>query len=420
MSNDGRSATLPHGDLEGRSLEPSPSIHYLVGGFRISLGDQSNTPGPRTHILNFVRGLSQIGRRTELLTASSFPMMGRFTQIRQSDYAGADGSKIWIADVVRGAAAVWCGVNVFVRTARQPAPQLIYERVAVLQTLTSFHARKGSAVRVVEANGILSRETAQDRKVLKAERIARYLERRVLRRSDIVVAVSERLCDELVEFARIDRDKVLVVPNGVDERLLDYQRSESACRVIGFVGSVVKWQNLDQLILSVARVANGASEPVRLEIIGDGAELGNLKQLVKDEGLSELVSFHGRMPQSAAFEVMTAWDVGIAGHQKSSSQSMYHSPLKLYEYAALGLSIVCTESADAESLARSGADIHMFSDTVEFEATLKELVGGARRSSGDIELSRAAVVRDHAWSTRATAVLDRAGLIPQSDKRPAR
>lgn len=397
-------------------VEPTPSIHYLVGGFRISLSDDSNTPGPRTHIVNFVRGLTQLGRRTELLIASSFPLMGRFTRIKQSDYAGAGGSKVWVADAVRGAAALWCGANVFARTVGKPAPELIYERVAVLQSLSSFHARKRSAVRVVEANGILSRETAQDRKVLKSERIARYLERRVLRRADLVVAVSERLRDELVAFAGIGADKVLVVPNGVDERLTSYPRTASEGCVIGFVGSVVQWQYLDQLILSVARVASSVSGPVRLEIIGDGAELQNLQELVRERDLTELVTFHGRMAQADAFEVMTTWDVGIAGHQKSSSESMYHSPLKLYEYAALGLSIICTDSADAQSLARSGVDLKMFTDTSEFEETLGRLVADGRRTSEEIERSRAAVVRDHAWSARAATVLERAGLARHPDR----
>lgn len=400
--------------------EPASAVHYLVGGFRISLGATSTTPGPRTHIVNFLRGLEQQGRPTKLLIASSFPMMGRFSRIKQSDYSGAGGSKIWVADAVRIASALWCGLNVAARTALKPAPDVIYERLSVLQSLTSFHVRRSSAVRVVEANGVLSRETARDRKVLKSERLARYFEKRVLRQADLVVAVSDRLADELVDFAGLDRQRILVVPNGVDERLAEFERTVGGDRVIGFVGSVVKWQQLDQLIEAVARVAASADRPVRLEIVGDGAELENLQQLVESAGLSETVTFHGRLAQADAFTVMTTWDIGIAGHRASSSSSMYHSPLKLYEYAALGASIVCTDSADARALAASGADVRIFDAASEFESTLRELVAADRRSVGEIERSRAAVVRDHAWRTRVGSVLDAVADVRATERSSVR
>lgn len=400
--------------LESRRLPPyfkkdvgnrPTRVDYLVGGFRISLGPDSNTPGPRTHIVNFVEGLRKNEVSTQLFLASNFPLMGRFAKIKQSDYSSASPSRLVIADLVRVMSALWCGINVFARTAKVPAPAMIYERVAVLQSLTSFHAKKRRAARVVEANGVLSRETAQDRKVLRAEKLAAAVERHALRRADLVVAVSERLKSEIVRFADLDPDRVLVVPNGVSESVLDYERRDHNGRVVGFVGSVVKWQNLENIISMVAGVSAKAENIVKFEIIGDGAELSNLRQFVRTQGFEDLVTFHGKMPQNDAFERMAGWDIGIAGHQKSSSETMYHSPLKLYEYAALGLSIVCTKSLDARILAQSGADIHEFEDDIEFIRILSNLIDGSPRSAAEIRVSRESVVRDHSWSGRARQVL---------------
>lgn len=381
-------------------------VHYIVGGFRISLGADSATPGPRTHIVNFVRGLEDNGCDTKLFLASDFPFLGRFARIKQTDYSGASESKVWLADAIRVAAALWCGINVFVRSLVAPRPEVIYERLAVLQSLTSFHVGKRRAVRIVEANGILSRETARDRKVLKSERLAAYLERRVLRRADLVVAVSANLGDELVKFASIDPAKIVVVPNGVRSDLADYPRKPDPVRVIGFVGSVVKWHRLDEIIRSIASVAQENGTDLRFEIVGDGAELPNLRAMVEQEGLTDLVRFTGRVAPADAFEIMSGWDVGIASHQKSSSDTMYHSPLKLYEYTALGLSVLCTESRDARALARSGADVRIFSGREDFERLLAGLLGEQRRTADEIELSRRAVVRDHSWRSRAAHVLE--------------
>jgi glycosyltransferase involved in cell wall biosynthesis len=391
------------------------NVDYLVGGFRISIGAESDTPGPRTHIVSFVGALREGGHNVRLLLASDLPLMGRFARVRQSDYATASDLKVRIADVVRMGAAVWTGANVLWSLRKKPAPDLIYERVAVLQSLTSFHPAKRRAVRVVEANGILSRETAHDRKVLRAEKLAAALERHVLRRADLVVAVSAPLRDELVRFAGLDRDSVLVVPNGVSSATAARPRKVRPDEVvIGFVGSIVKWQHLDSFLETVANalprldtVAGG--KRVVVEIIGDGAEFRTLVDVVARLDLGDRVQLLGRLPHEEALERMTEWNIGFAGHEKSTSDRMYHSPLKVYEYAALGLAAVCTYSDDANALQHSGLPTFFYSDQESLSFALEAAVLGESVVTQEaIAERRAAVARDHSWSERLGRVLNAA------------
>jgi glycosyltransferase involved in cell wall biosynthesis len=391
------------------------NVDYLVGGFRISIGPDSNTPGPRTHIVSFVEALRENGHSVRLLLASDLPLMGRFSRVRQSDYAAASPLKVRIADVVRMGAAVWTGANVFWRLRQKPAPDLIYERVAVLQSLTSFHPAKRRAMRVVEANGILSRETAHDRKVLRAEKLAAALERHVLRRADLVVAVSAGLRDELVRFAGLDASAVLVVPNGVSSATTAMQRVVRPDEiVIGFVGSIVKWQHLDSFLDTVAdslaRLDEAAGgKRVVVEIIGDGAEYRTLVDVVARRGLEDRVRLLGRLPHEEALGRMTGWNIGFAGHEKSSSDRMYHSPLKVYEYAALGLAAVCTYSDDAAALQRSGLPAFFYSDQESLAFALEAAVLGESVVTPEtIAERRAGIARDHSWSERLGRVLDAA------------
>jgi glycosyltransferase involved in cell wall biosynthesis len=391
------------------------SVDYLVGGFRISVGPDSNTPGPRTHIVSFIEALRENGHRVRLLLASDLPYMGRFSRVRQSDYAAASPLKVRIADVVRMGAAVWTGANVFWRLRGEPAPDLIYERVAVLQSLTSFHPAKRRAIRVVEANGILSRETAHDRKVLRAEKLAAALERHVLRRADLVVAVSAGLRDELVRFARLDPDSVLVVPNGVSSATTAMPRTVRPDEVvIGFVGSIVKWQHLDSFLDTVADAlprldAAAGGKRVVVEIIGDGAEFRTLVDVVARRGLGDRVTLLGRLPHEEALTRMTEWNIGFAGHEKSSSDRMYHSPLKVYEYAALGLAAVCTYSDDATALQRSGLPTFFYSDQESLAFGLEAAVLGESVVTPEtIAERRATIAREHSWSERLGRVLDAA------------
>jgi glycosyltransferase involved in cell wall biosynthesis len=394
------------------------AVDYLVGGFRISVGPNSNTPGPRTHIVSFVRALRENGHAVRLLLASDLPLMGRFSTVRQSDYAAASPMKVRVADVVRMGAAVWTGANVFWRLRERPAPDLIYERVAVLQSLTSFHPAKRRAIRVVEANGILSRETAHDRKVLRAEKLAAALERHVLRRADLVVAVSAGLRDELVRFAGLNREAVLVVPNGVSSETVALPRvMRDGEVVIGFVGSIVKWQHLDRFLETVAEALPRLDEAaggkrVVVEIIGDGAEYRTLVDVVARLNLGDRVRLLGRLPHEEALTRMTEWNIGFAGHEKSSSDRMYHSPLKVYEYAALGLAVVCTYSDDASALQRSGVPTYFYSDQESLSFALGAAVLGESAVTPEaIAERRATIARDHSWNERLGRVLDAARRV---------
>ena len=393
-------------------------VDYLVGGPRISLGATSNTPGARTHITSFVEALRLRGAEVRLYLASSAPGMRRFTHIAQSDYAGATGRRVWLADFVRIAILLWTGLVLWARTLCRPRPDVIYERLAILQYQTFFHARRRKAFRIVEANGILHRETAQDRNVLKLVGTARWLEAHVLRHADLVVAISDNLKQELCAFAKVPPDRVLVVPNGVGARLLEIQSDDPTSFTIGFVGSLSGWQRLDLFLDAVAqqrddliRAAGGRA--LRVDIVGDGAEAARLRELSGRLGLDDIVTFAGRMSHADALLRAASWSVGIAGHQKSSSETMYHSPLKLYEYAGLGLDIVCTPSADATLLAASGVRCYFYEDEIDLPAALLSAARAPQMGAQERDVVRTQVLADHGWTRRVQDVLDRASVPPR-------
>ncbi|WP_165067514.1 glycosyltransferase [Marisediminicola senii] len=391
-------------------------VEYLVGGFRISVQDDSTTPGPRTHIVGFVGGLRAKNTNVNVLVASTFPGMGRFARIRQTDYGSSSRPRILAADIIRIMAAGWSGANVLVRTwTDRRSTDIIYERVAVFQSLSSFHAAKSRAFRVVEANGILSRETARDRKVLVLEGLAAALERRALRRASLVVSVSEALKRELVAFAGLTPSQILVLPNAASLSTTELPVSpDEDSPVVGFVGSVVEWHRLDKLIDSFAR-----TDGVRLEVIGEGPELERLQRISVGLGIAGRVSFLGRLPHDKALERMSHWSVGFAGHEKSSSTVMYHSPLKLYEYAALGMHILCSPSDDAVSLAES-ASVHIYDterDGSLMEALLSSITAARSDSHEARVVRRQHVAANHSWEARAGLFLDTVQLHRVSYKK---
>lgn len=376
-------------------------IDYLVGGLRISIGPDSATPGPRSHIANFVGALREEGSTVDVLLASQFPGLQRFATIREGAAGKKSRAAILVSDLVRLGAAVWTGINVWIRS-RNNGASIVYERAAVMQSMTSWHRKKSSAVRVVESNGLMSIETAADRGALVLTPVARAIERHVYRRADVVVAVSENLKNALIDFAALDPRRVLVVPNAMPAAAISTPLSASPVKTIGFAGAIVPWQQLDLLLAALSGLTD---LDWRLEVVGDGPMLPGLIEQAERLAIADRVEWHGRLDQASTYSRMASWDVGYSGHKATHAAEMYHSPLKLYEYASFALECVCTASADAAALKSSGLSAHFFDDAV----SLADALRSALRSSTTIDSRqtlRAELATDHDWNARARRVLD--------------
>ncbi|MCR2815871.1 glycosyltransferase [Microbacterium jiangjiandongii] len=384
-------------------------LDYLVGGLRISVGAQSGTPGPRTHIVGFINGLGACGVKSRTMLASDFPGLERFARIRAAVYGDTPRWKVFAGDLVRLGALFWSGVNVLARSwSRRAEVDVIYERVAVFQSLSSFHPSKRRAIRVVEANAVMTRETAHDRKAIVLERLAASVERHAFRAADLIVAVSPAVARDVIDFAGVKEERVLVLANGTSVELTEVALDSGGPIRVGFVGSVGYWQRIDRLIQAIADMTD--SEVV-LEIIGDGAARADLEAQVDRLQLRDRVTFTGRLAHAEAVDRMRSWSVGYAGHEKTWAEEMYHSPLKLYEYAALGLQLLCSDSPDALALAESGVAVCAFDPSLDDDLA-RALAGAVEAASLDTtvarEARRAAVREGHSWEARARTFLARA------------
>jgi len=352
--------------------------------------------------------LRELGYEVRLLVCSELPGLGRFSRVSAGVVREASRLRVLVADAVRIAAMLWSGAHVFVRSWKdRRSIELIYERVAVFQSLSSFHPAKRRALRIVEANAIMSRETAHDRKAIVLERLAATIERRLLRRADFVVAVTPAVGREVQQFAGVSSDRVLVLPNGTSSSLAETPLNKADGLRIGFVGSVGLWQRLDSLLDAFAGMGASAADVV-IEIIGDGAELNSLKAHAAALGLSTHVEFTGRLPHDQAIDRMRSWAVGYAGHEQTWSAEVYHSPLKIYEYAALGMQVICSSTPDAEMLKQDGIAIHLFRPGSEGElsAAIASAVSAARSDTWEARASRRGIVRTkHSWEARVQTFL---------------
>jgi glycosyltransferase involved in cell wall biosynthesis len=200
----------------------------------------------------------------------------------------------------------------------------LYERLALHSAAGSAAASRLGIPHLVELNAPLLQEAARYRTLAEPD-VADLLERAVLRRAELVLAVS----GPLARYARTrGARRVCVSPNGVDTGLFAPRPGPPAGRPSAvFTGTLRPWHGVETLAGAWRLLGAGAP---RLTVVGDGPGRG-----VLEEAGAHLT---GALRHDAVPGVLAGADIGIAPY--AADAPPYFSPLKLFEYLAAGLAVV--------------------------------------------------------------------------------
>lgn len=377
-------------------------ILYLSGAPRVSTSPDSESLGPRSHVLGVIHGLEQAGCSVEsLIVGDHFP--ARAHQPGSEQALASSRLSLAAADVTRIVAA-GAGYAAASRRLRKQPYDLVYERYGLYQGLGAAAARRGVPW-VLEVNALLAEEATTSRPATSSRRMAVAAEAWALHRCDAIVAVSEALKRELVSRYSVSPSKVLVVPNGVEVERFQGRHLSAANNdrpvTIGFVGALYTWQRVDALVNAVAE----ASADTRLLIAGEGQESENLRRLVDERGLQTRVELLGRLAPSSVPEMLTRCDLTYAGHDAEGGA--YFSPLKLWEYLAAGCPVVASRHAQSEELERTGFAVRCFdpSNSLDLPAVLQKAIDDLEELQ-ELGLTGVPRVREvHSWHSRMNDLL---------------
>lgn len=285
---------------------------------------------------------------------------------------------------------------------------MIYERYSLWSTAGVRAGRRLDVPVVVEVNAPLVAEQAEFR-ALSLVSEARTIEVEVFSHADALAVVS----DELVPYA-IARGaapgRVHVIRNAVDTARFTPHAQPArwpglpdGAFVVGFSGSLKAWHGLDTL-LPAFRALCSQQPNAHLLVVGEGPRKAWVEGYATGAGLSDAVTLTGWVPHHelpaliARMDVATAPYPGVAGH--------YFSPLKLYEYLAVGRPIVASRIGQtAQVLDGTGAALLV---TPGDSAALADaLLRVARAPDLAARLAQNAAVegRRHDWADNARAVV---------------
>ena len=300
------------------------------------------------------------------------------------------------------------------------APDFVYERYALFGVAGLEAARTLGVPHLLEVNAPLAEEQERMRG-LEMKELARAAERRILRSTDAAIVVSRRL-GEFVASCDVPRERIHVLPNAVDPRRFAPgaagegaasalgERLRGRC-VIGFVGSLKPWHGVETLIEAFHALA--ARRPaVHLLIVGEGPGMGELEGSIRERHLESQVTFAG----AVAHEDVPGWLalMDIAAAPYTPHENFYFSPLKLFEYMAMGIPVVAGRIGQVAELFSDGENgvLHEPGDAGALAAALERLAGDPelRRRIG--QAGRRGVGEERTWRHNAQRIVAIATGLP--------
>lgn len=142
--------------------------------------------------------------------------------------------------------------------------------------------------------------------------IYRTLLRFAFRRADLVTAMSEQMNKAVRELGVGDR-KVITLPFGIDPGVFnnsDRKLKEDAF-VVTHTRNFESIYNIPHFIRAIALIADEV-KGLHINMVGAGSLEGEMKQLVKDNGLESYFHFHGKITQTEIAEMLRSSHVFVS------------------------------------------------------------------------------------------------------------
>ncbi|MDZ7816379.1 MAG: glycosyltransferase family 4 protein [Planctomycetota bacterium] len=197
------------------------------------------------------------------------------------------------------------------------------------------------------------------------------------RKSDRIVTVGNGYRNGIVDSYGIPKDKIDVVPNGIDTEKFSGAFNREGIRkdlgwqgkfVVLYIGTHGMAHALDKVLLSAKELAG--KRDIHFAFVGDGAERKNLERQASELGLDN-VQFFGMMPREEVPNIYAACDAGIVSLRKTEL-FQHVLPSKIFEFLAMGKPIVLSVDGEARRIAEaSGAGF--FVEPEDYKAMARKI-----------------------------------------------
>lgn len=247
-------------------------------------------------------------------------------------------------------------------------PDFIYERYSLFTVSGLCIAKLFKLPFILEMNAPLSLEMKLYES-LSFKKLAKWYEDWMCYKSTKTVVVSAAMRDIFLQQG-FPVQKFSVIPNGVDPKYFHPKVKGNTIRkslnlknefVVGFVGWMRKWHGIHFLVDAIAILQNKIPS-LRLLLVGDGPAVAELKTRSKKLGVAEKIIFIGPVTKNLVPNYIAAMDVAV-----QPDVTAYASPIKLFEYLAMGKAIIAPRKQNIVEILEDGKHALLYSSQNEKE-----------------------------------------------------
>ncbi|HEY6041172.1 MAG TPA: glycosyltransferase family 4 protein [Anaerolineae bacterium] len=289
-----------------------------------------------------------------------------------------------------------------------------YDAIYSRDVICAFWMINMGARVIYEVHDLEARHPSQ----VKARWLSNLMQRvdeRVLSRAVAIVSLTHTFKGELVSENKKAAESIFVIPDAYDEAVY-FPRSREEARlalnlpldavIVGYAGLTFAYRRLD-LLLDALKTWNDPR--VRALIIGGRPfELDELKTRTRELNLESVVIIHGRHSADETARDLSACDILVIPDTVTDSTA---SPLKMFEYLALGRAIVAVDRpALREILVDGTAELFRAGDVADMVRALRAVADNPERRT-KMEASAVARASEYTYARRADKMQSALGSI---------
>jgi glycosyltransferase involved in cell wall biosynthesis len=232
------------------------------------------------------------------------------------------------------------------------------------------------------------------------------LERFINRAADGIITSSGPGATELVEHWGVQVSRVLPLCDGVDADEFRPGDRETARRRLGlpddrpvvvFLGIFNRYQGLD-LLLEVIALLRERGVAAHFLLMGFPDE--RYRQLARERGIADAITFTGRVDYRAAAGYLTAGDVAV-----SPKISLTEANGKLFNYLACGLPCLVFETPINREILGEVGVYARYGDPVDFADRLAVLLADHQLREELGRQGREKALADYSWQARGKSLV---------------
>jgi glycosyltransferase involved in cell wall biosynthesis len=211
----------------------------------------------------------------------------------------------------------------------------------------------------------------------------------------------------------VSEGKIHVIPNAIDPARFRPDISGAEIRerltldkelVIGFVGSFVSWSNLESLVEVFSDIFQERPD-THLMLVGDGPMRRSIEDILAKKAIENKITLTGNISHADIPSFIAAMNICVIPQSNE-----YRSPVKLFEYMAMGKPVVAPRLEPIEKVVTHKKNGILFEqDGILVKDSMKDAImyllknGQKRRKLG--EMACRSVLESYTWSANAEKIM---------------